>query len=694
MLVEVEVVKVKSESSKDKKKEKKEKEKSPVHQEEDIQSSSPPQSDVTARMAKLSAQGGGQKLAGIMSHNDSARRSSESEHYQPPQQQHHQLQQQPAPQQSQYSQPPAQHQQPIQQPPQQQQPIQQPPQQQQQHQQSHYAQQANQQPVYHQNPTGQYQPPQTQQQTSNQYAVALVEGQGVRSFYAGQHDMNGAGGYPQNNNPYHNQYGQPNQQQPFQQQGNAVGGMFGHGSQLQNQYNGAQPSSGGPNFGDHQFSQLQQMLAQLQAGMVQLNGKMDQVGMHVVPSNPFGMGAGMNGSLGSTGMFGRPAIGFGGSNMKSRGMEIVTAVQCLIDDCEKLSGDSQGGATAQKEMVAKLEEKVSNLQARNDKLMTEKSDLLEKQANMLQLGADSSNRSFTLQAEVDSLRRDKQMLESSLSSMRDAASRSNDVMRGAENDRIRISQLEAELSSLRTVHAQAESSRSYLEDTWQRRLNDEQAKNVRLLEEKDRSHLSSVFAFEQEIRSLRLDNDNLKLTTASVAAPILDVSHPDIQAYVKTEIQRAVDAAVAASSAEVSELKTELSSANAVITQLRSELESQAGANSYNSSLQAELDEAKSKIVDITATAESLRAQIADADQKIASLETDLEEARAASIATNGQDGQVSEASLKQIMQDVYSKACEMFITEDMDDSDTAAGKASLKVVRAVLKAVSKDRSI
>jgi hypothetical protein len=32
--------------------------------------------------------------------------------------------------------------------------------------------------------------------------------------------------------------------------------------------------------------------------------------------------------------------------------------------------------------------------------MTEKSDLLEKQASMLQLGADSSNRSFALQQEV------------------------------------------------------------------------------------------------------------------------------------------------------------------------------------------------------------------------------------------------------------------------------------------------------
>jgi hypothetical protein len=121
------------------------------------------------------------------------------------------------------------------------------------------------------------------------------------------------------------------------------------------------------------------------------------------------------------------------------------------------------------------------------------------------------------------------MLESTMSSMRDAANRSSDLMRSSEMDKSRISQLESELTSLRTIVSQAESSRSFLEDTWQRKLSDEQARSSRSLEDKDRAHASAVFNFEQEIRSLRLENDNLKYSTSQTANPILDVNHPDIQ---------------------------------------------------------------------------------------------------------------------------------------------------------------------
>jgi hypothetical protein len=88
---------------------------------------------------------------------------------------------------------------------------------------------------------------------------------------------------------------------------------------------------------------------------------MDQMGMQMVPGNPF---MSMNNGMGMNN-FGRPALGFANGSAttaKARGAEIVNAVQALVEDCEKLSGDSAGGANAQKEAIAKLEEKVSNLQ--------------------------------------------------------------------------------------------------------------------------------------------------------------------------------------------------------------------------------------------------------------------------------------------------------------------------------------------
>jgi hypothetical protein len=53
--------------------------------------------------------------------------------------------------------------------------------------------------------------------------------------------------------------------------------------------------------------------------------------------------------------------------------------------------------------------------------MTEKSALLEKQAEMLQMGAESSNRTFAMHQELDTVRREKMMLESTVRSLQDAA---------------------------------------------------------------------------------------------------------------------------------------------------------------------------------------------------------------------------------------------------------------------------------
>ena len=81
--------------------------------------------------------------------------------------------------------------------------------------------------------------------------------------------------------------------------------------------------------------------------------------------NPFGNGVGMFGGSGMGMMsgYGMRGIGAGASApIRARGAEIVSALQSLVEDCDKLSGESQGGATAHKDAIAKLEDKVSLLQ--------------------------------------------------------------------------------------------------------------------------------------------------------------------------------------------------------------------------------------------------------------------------------------------------------------------------------------------
>ena len=89
------------------------------------------------------------------------------------------------------------------------------------------------------------------------------------------------------------------------------------------------------------------------------------------------------------------------------------------------------------------------------------------------------------------------------------------------------------------------------------------------------------------------------------------------------------------------------------------------------------------------------------AENEVTAAKRDAEQARteataataAAASRVGASDGVLSPESLKQLMQDVYAKACEMFVNDDMDDEEREKATTQLKVLRAVLKAVTKDRS-
>ena len=94
----------------------------------------------------------------------------------------------------------------------------------------------------------------------------------------------------------------------------------------------------------------------------------------------------------------------------------------------------------------------------------------------------------------------------------------------------RIQSLEGDLSNARSALAQAESSRSFAAESFQRRLADETARLQRASDEKERLQASTVFNMEQEVRGLRGEVDRLRAAPPPPAAPAaLDLNSLEVQ---------------------------------------------------------------------------------------------------------------------------------------------------------------------
>ena len=76
-------------------------------------------------------------------------------------------------------------------------------------------------------------------------------------------------------------------------------------------------------------------------------------------------------------------------------------ITAMVTEFDKKSTLSTCDDTLLKEQMEKLRNKHELLQERNEKLMLEKSDLLDRQSTMLQTASASSSKSYELQHEVN-----------------------------------------------------------------------------------------------------------------------------------------------------------------------------------------------------------------------------------------------------------------------------------------------------
>ena len=134
---------------------------------------------------------------------------------------------------------------------------------------------------------------------------------------------------------------------------------------------------------------------------------MDQVNANVVTAGlGGGLGGGQQQQLLLLQQQGRGAgvVAAGGGNasarVRARAEEVSGALQALLAECERCAAEGGAGSSALVEARARLEDKVELLQDKNEKLMSEKAALLEKQVLLQQQLGDSSGKLYSMHQEV------------------------------------------------------------------------------------------------------------------------------------------------------------------------------------------------------------------------------------------------------------------------------------------------------
>jgi septal ring factor EnvC (AmiA/AmiB activator) len=312
--------------------------------------------------------------------------------------------------------------------------------------------------------------------------------------------------------------------------------------------------------------------------------------------------------------------------------ELSSTIESIVNDYETCINENSGAGKDAKETISKLEEKVENLQARNEKLMIEKSTLLEKHADMLQMGADSSNKTFALQQEAENLRREKMQLEVRINDLSNALERSLNASRTSDEDKNKQAQFEREILSLTALEKAAQEENNRLKLL----LEEEQSNSKKLLEDLSSERNKNTELSEEII----VINGKLSasLEEAKIDFPI-DVNSDVVQTYVNNRIQEEISKI----QNTLTEVETNLASVMDDNARLLTELET--------------LNKSQTSQPSLTSTSPT------------------------------------SAEELKSIMQDVYVKACEIFVPSDDNDTPSYSSQDIVKRLRSVLKSVTNERS-
>ncbi len=220
--------------------------------------------------------------------------------------------------------------------------------------------------------------------SGNDYAVTVMEGQEAKSYYSSASTVD------VNIDPKSNVYN-----------------------------NSTQSSS---TFNINNFNQVNQSLMGLQGSLIQLHNKIDQMSVQVFANQSIGIGGNfmhMNQmhilqqqqqqhQYNQNRRHNNPLIQTSDNHVQLRKDEIFEAIEMIVHEYETIVNERN--TSGSKDLISKLEEKIETLQTKVEKLMNEKQALLEKHADMLQLGADSSTRTFSLQQEIDLLKKERQQI--------------------------------------------------------------------------------------------------------------------------------------------------------------------------------------------------------------------------------------------------------------------------------------------
>ena len=508
---------------------------------------------------------------------------------------------------------------------------------------------------------------------SHEQALTIVEDQQARSYYLDTNKVNAPAPAPA---PAPTSFNNPTPANPTQQQ------MYNNNTNNNTNNNNTNP------YGNEQWGgmssqhiiQLQQNLVNIQNSVMQLHGKVDGLGMQLTTSSSMQMGMnpmGLNTNNMQMGMqmgispmqqqmqmqlmqqllypqymsgLPKPSTGPRGTPIRVKSEELISTIESIVNDYEACINENSGAGKDAKETIVKLEEKVENLQARNEKLMIEKSALLEKQAEMLQLGiifyyhkqsliiiiiiislgADTSSKTFAMQQDAENLRREKMQLEVRINDLSNALERSLNSSRTSDEDRTKISQLEREILSLSALERSAQEDNNRL-----KHLLDEEQNNSKKVFEDFNSEKLKYTELLEEVASLQNKIEEAKLREDIVPPPApVDLNDAEIQNYV-------------------------------------------------NSRISEEVDNIQSKVI--------------DAENIIASLKQENERLQLELVATKESSSSASPAAsaeeLKSIMQDVYMKACEIFVSSDEDDSSSYTSQDVIKRLKSVLKHVTNERN-
>lgn len=187
--------------------------------------------------------------------------------------------------------------------------------------------------------------------------------------------------------------------------------------------------------------------------------------------------------------------------------------------------------------------------------------------------------------------------------------------------------------------------------------------------------LQKIQDLENTSRSVNLDENQMR-------------SDPAIQIFVK----KCVEEAKNAEKVEIRRLMEQNSFISDENIALVSKLAAETGTVS---SLSNHLTELTGEMVQYKRDLQLSNGKIAEKDSRIKELEGNIEEfkleiERLRSESTGSGEG-LSEEVLRDLMQNIYMKACEIFISED--DSISFTSKEVVKKLKNVLKSVTSDRT-